>query len=339
MRELIARVEVVDDDTASALRVIAHFDHLVDGGVSRAATVRAAAALAGCPAGFLDVKTGKVCRYSADGRALDEDSHHEWPRTPLAGGHSGSGVWLERPGAARPLDSLILERWALSLAALSGHDRLGSTAEQVLVACSPDASEADRRDATRRLGLTGTVTVIAGPSHRLPSPWRTRLREHHITLVPGADVRLEGLRAGTSSTKDPMSLPLAAEQAIVALRTTDRLNGPGPSVVSYPDLGAAAAIAERFTAADAATVADVVRLEELRSTHDWVVDTLQAVLDQPSLRQAATTLHVHHSTLRERLVWLTHHLGYGPTHPGGRQRAALTVLLWRLADHPAAGDG
>ncbi|EKX60576.1 hypothetical protein STRIP9103_09360 [Streptomyces ipomoeae 91-03] len=55
------------------------------------------------------------------------------------------------------------------------------------------------------------------------------------------------------------------------------------------------------------------------------------MLDQASLRQAASELHVHHSTLQERLTWLVSQLGYAITKPGGRQRAAVALLLWRIA--------
>jgi len=58
MRELIVRLDVVDDDAASALRVIAHFDGLVDERASGPAMVRAAAALAGCPAAWHDSDSG-----------------------------------------------------------------------------------------------------------------------------------------------------------------------------------------------------------------------------------------------------------------------------------------
>ncbi|MFF5148024.1 helix-turn-helix domain-containing protein [Streptomyces sp. NPDC013157] len=84
------------------------------------------------------------------------------------------------------------------------------------------------------------------------------------------------------------------------------------------------------------------RLDQVPVTHPWVIDTPQAVLDQASLRQAATGLHLHHSTLQERLSWLSTQLGYAVTKPGGRQRAAVAVLLWRIArseDESADGDG
>ena len=52
MRELIDRLGVADSGAAGALRVIDHFDRLVEAGAAPTALVRAAAALAGCPAGL-----------------------------------------------------------------------------------------------------------------------------------------------------------------------------------------------------------------------------------------------------------------------------------------------
>ncbi|MCZ0999527.1 hypothetical protein O1M63_17720 [Streptomyces mirabilis] len=49
MRDLINRLEVTDDATAGALRVIDHFDRLIEERASVAAVVRATAALAGAP--------------------------------------------------------------------------------------------------------------------------------------------------------------------------------------------------------------------------------------------------------------------------------------------------
>ena len=112
--------------------------------------------------------------------------------------------------------------------------------------------------------------------------------------------------------------------------------------MAFEDLGALGVLAERITPREAAAVADVRRLDEVRVTRPWVIDTLQAVLDQVSLRQAASELHVHHSTLQERLTWLATQIGYAITRPGGRQRAAAAVAFWRIAhseDESADSDG
>ncbi|MGW3451582.1 helix-turn-helix domain-containing protein [Streptomyces sp. NPDC001076] len=109
------------------------------------------------------------------------------------------------------------------------------------------------------------------------------------------------------------------------------MDGLGPCLVAYDDLGALSALAERITPQEAGATTGVLRLEQVLVTDPWVIDTLQAVLDQTSLRQAVTSLHIHHSTLQERLSWLSAQLGYAVTKPGGRQRAAVAVTLWRIA--------
>ncbi|WP_329042978.1 helix-turn-helix domain-containing protein [Streptomyces sp. NBC_00178] len=89
---------------------------------------------------------------------------------------------------------------------------------------------------------------------------------------------------------------------------------------------------ERFTPAEAAELEDVRRLDDLFSGHPRVIETIQTVLqNDDSLRQAATALDVHHSTLQERLTLLSAQLGYSPTKGRRRQCAMVASLLWRVA--------
>ena len=67
--DVIGRVEVVDDHTASALRVIDHFDRLVEEQATTAAAIRATAVMAGCPAGLHDAGPGLVRRFAPSGRS------------------------------------------------------------------------------------------------------------------------------------------------------------------------------------------------------------------------------------------------------------------------------
>lgn len=330
MRDLIGKLEVVDDDTASALRVIDHFDRLVDERTSTAAVVRAAAALAGSPAGLHDAARGLVKRFAADGRALAGEAEGGWRHEPIPG-QPGSWLWLERTGGDGPLDALILERAARALQALSTGSSDPSTSGLVRIACDPDATDADRRDAVARLGLSGPVTVVLSTSAHLRATLISTVGALVVALLPGTTTIPEGVRAGSAVAPDPLQLPAALEQARTALRLAADVGGLAPAMVRYDDLGALAVIAERISADEAAGVDDVRRLDELLAGHPWVVDTLHAVLDQPSLRQSAAMLHVHHSTLQERLTWLAGQLGYAPTKGRGRQRAAVTLLLWRVA--------
>ncbi|MFI5621957.1 helix-turn-helix domain-containing protein [Nocardioides sp. NPDC051685] len=329
MRDLIGKLEVVDDDAASALRVIDHFDRLVDEGSSTAAVVRAAAALAGSTAGLHDAARGVVKRFAADGRTLTGETEGDWHHEPVPG-QPGSWLWLERTGEDGPLDALILERAARALQALGTGSPSPSAGGLVRIACDPDATDADRQDAVAQLGLTGPVTVVLSPSANLRATLISTVGALVVALLPGTPTIPEGIRAGAATAPDPRALPTALEQARTALRLAADVGGLAPAVVRYEDLGALAVIAERISADEAAGVGDVRRLDELLAGHPWVVETLHAVLDQPSLRQSAALLHVHHSTLQERLTWLSGQLGYSPVKGRGRQRAAVAVLLWRV---------
>ncbi|WP_416981426.1 helix-turn-helix domain-containing protein [Streptomyces sp. T028] len=330
MHELIGRLEVTDDAAAGALRVIDHFDCLTEERASVAAVVRATAALAGCPAGLHDAGRGITRRYDSWGHPLPEAESCSLARAAVPGS-PGSWVWLERTGEARPLDALILERSARAVRTLTGDFACHSAAAAVRIACDPDVSDADRVEALGILHLTCPVTVVATTFPGPLGPRATRIGAHAVALVPGAPDPHRDLRAGTAVAQVRAHLPAALERARVALRLTDRVDGPGPSLVAYDDLGALAVLAERITPREAAATDDVHRLDQVLLTRPWAIDTLQAVLDQASLRQAATGLHIHHSTLQDRLSWLSSQLGYAVTKPGGRQRATVAVLLWRIA--------
>lgn len=330
MRELIGKLESSDDPSAAALRVIDHFDRLVEERATAAAVVRAVASLAGCPAGLHDAERGVVHRFDPEGRRLPDLAQPSSARLAVPG-RIGTWVWLERPGSANgPLDPLLLERAARAVQALnrSGPRTPGA---MVRVACDSDAAEGDRRNAVESLDLAGPVTVVVSAAPGPAGPHATTMGRYAIALTPRDPILPPDLRAGTATASEPAALPVAFERAATAFRLADRVNGPGASVVRYEDLGAVAALAERFTPQEAAAVPDVQRLDEALATHPWLVDTLQAALDQSSLRQAASSLHVHHSTLQERLAWLETRLDIALARPGGRQRAAVAVALWRIA--------
>ncbi|WP_203336643.1 helix-turn-helix domain-containing protein [Nocardioides limicola] len=330
MRDLIGKLEVVDDDTASALRVIDHFDHLLEERASKAAVVRAVAVMAGCPAGLHDAAHALTRRFAPSGRALPIAPTDTWRHEPIPG-HPGSWLWLERTGPDGPLDALIVERAARALQALAGDTADRSTMGMVRIACDLNASDDDRRDAVMRLGLLGPVTVVVSRSMDLQASLRTAFGSDRVALLPGTPTVPEGIRAGVSVAPEPLELPTALEQARVALRVADEVDGSAPSLVTYEGLGALACVVERFTPEEAAMVEDVRRIDNLLAGHPWVIQTLQAVLDQTSLRQSATMLHLHHSTLQERLTWLSAELGYSPLKARGRTRAGVAVLLWRIA--------
>ena len=256
-----------------------------------------------------------------------------WPRVTLDTGRDGA-VWLERPGEPGPLDRLILERLAKALDTTPGpRADSGRVAHAVRVACDPDLTVAERRPAVEALGLAGPVTVLAvRPSAGLAA--RRQAAVGGVTLVllnhlDSAPVLPPSARAG-SAVVPAEDLPRGAAQA----RITLRLSGfpPDPNRVSrYEDLGGLASLAELVSPEKALESPDVAVLDRLLSQHPWLPETVAAVVRHGSMRQASVALHVHHSTLQERLTWLESRLGFPLLGGAGRERLGLALSLWRIA--------
>lgn len=104
---------------------------------------------------------------------------------------------------------------------------------------------------------------------------------------------------------------------------------PGPRVVHAGDLGALALI---VAAADSSPgdVADVQAVQRAAAGAPWMLATLHAVATTGSLRQAARQLHVHHSTLHDRLAHAEADLGWGVRDVGGGFRLQLALHLRRV---------
>ncbi len=332
MRELITRLAIVDDDAASALRVISYFDTLVDQRASAAALLRAAAALADTGAGFQDTALGMRLRVDEQGMRLPGDGP---PPAALTESFDHTTVWLERDGPPGPLDRLILERCARSVYAVLRETRGAHPAVAAIrIACDPDSRPADRAEALRHLGLHGEITVVATPgdTSAVPSPGPIIEGRRIFLLSPGQAAALvpPTVPAGLarSSADD---LPAARHRAALALRlAVDPADG-GPAHVRFEDLGSLAELAERFDAPTAAAVPDVRLLEALRRERPWVTGLLDALLSHTSLRELARRQNLHHSTLRQRVTWLEHRLGYPVLSPTGYARTATTLTLWRLS--------
>lgn len=336
MRELIVRMTVTDDDAATALRVIAHFDALVEHGASTAAIVRATAALSGTVAGWRDGE--RTTRIAPTGATLLEPGppvDPAWPRVVLD--RSGtSAVWLEPSDDDGPLDRLIVERCAQALRAkLPGGGRSASREELTRLACESEATDRERADALVALGLGGPVLVaVTGVSVVPLGALRCLMADQWIALAAGdADpttMAPVGARVG-SCLVDDGDLPSGVRRARRALALAVAPACGGPAHVRFEELGALATIAAAVPEETARADPDVVQLEALRARRPWVPATLRAVTIEPSLRQAAVALHLHHSSLNARLRWLADELGYQVTDPSGRERAAAAWAMWRVS--------
>ncbi|MFE3291494.1 PucR family transcriptional regulator [Rhodococcus sp. NPDC059234] len=138
-------------DSVSVLRIISYFDALGESAANADTIVRSAALLAECPVGARWA-AGSVIRYDALGAPLDESRPG-----PSAG--SDPEVWLERGGAERPLDSVLLDRLRHTLrvaAAQSAGVRTGSQMGDpalLEVVLSDKERREDRLRAVQLLGL------------------------------------------------------------------------------------------------------------------------------------------------------------------------------------------
>lgn len=132
MKGLLLRLSALDADAATAVRVIAHFEALLGGGLDPVSLTRSTAALAGCAAG-LELPDGRAARFGPAGVALPGAPEQVSGRVDL---EPAGRVWLERPGAPGPFDELVLEWMAITARVLAGRPRqtrVPSAADPALV--------------------------------------------------------------------------------------------------------------------------------------------------------------------------------------------------------------
>lgn len=154
VKGLLLRLSALDADAATAVRVIAHFEALLGGGLDPVSLTRSTAALAGCAAG-LELPDGRAARFGSAGVALPGAPEQVSGRIDL---EPAGRVWLERPGAPGPFDELVLEWMAITARVLAGRPRqtrVPSAADPALVELVLSGREdaSDRARALRLLGL------------------------------------------------------------------------------------------------------------------------------------------------------------------------------------------
>ncbi|MCE6993587.1 helix-turn-helix domain-containing protein [Saccharothrix sp. S26] len=349
MRGLLRKLSALDADAETAIRVIAYFDTLVE---SRATVVEVVRATAGLADGVVGVELDgrPPVRLGPDGKPA---SRPVAVTAQAAVGTSGR-VWLERPDGPRPLDDLVLERCAITLRVLEPPRHTPHLADPALVELVLSEREApeDRARAVKLLGLAHDrplriAAVRCGPGQdpgaeavRLVAragrhaPVRVGIVGRHAALVlqppdarewalPRGEVRL-----GLGGTVDGLRAHTSWKQAQQALRFTSAEH----PVVDFTDLGATALLAEvpvEMLRRDA----DVAALTALAATPSGRLDVaaLEAFCVSGSLRKAAESLHLHHSSVASRLARAEDVLGWSLDTPHGRFRTMVALLARRLA--------
>lgn len=329
MQELLGRLRALDPTASQSLRVIACFDELMAGRVGTEGLLSAAAALAGRIVGLRRTPNAVAVRFDPKGNRLP-------PGLPSADALKTGGlvIWIER-GAEMPgaNDAIILERLALALQL--HYDDGRPPAPRDLATLFDDTAELTaRRDAATRRGLAAgaRLRVLAAPLFAL---WQTHpagpedviatdFGPVHAAIVPAdSEVAASPLGIGIAVERD--DLGLSFRTALVALRLADS----SPDGISRAeDLGGLVeTLAERpMTPRMDADEAAVSRLASL----PWALSTLDAIVRATSVRDAARTVEVHHSTMTARIDTITEEFGFSPLDGWGRMRAAMALLRWRV---------
>ncbi len=252
---------------------------------------------------------------------------------------------------------MVLERFAITAAALLDHSRvpapeLGDPA-LVELALSDSAGIAERSRALQLLGLAPTTPVfvlavrssttsgfdevVAALGGR-PAGVRTAdLGQQRAALVswlfPDTEPHIRP-PAGTIVGIAERTPAIEAPRAWRSARTAVRLGTAVQPVVRAAELGGFALLAERLTAADIATVADVTALDQLArgASGAETLDILIAVEATDSVRKAAAAVFRHHSTVAARLALAESVLGFRVDTPAGRARLQLALVLRRIRD-------
>nr|WP_240896089.1 helix-turn-helix domain-containing protein [Kineococcus siccus] len=327
---MTVRLAALDPEAGAALRVVSYFDELAAGHAGLAAVVRGAAVLTGSPARLTDDRRHLCVRVAADGRPLPTPATVEegWLRTAV---DAGAVLRLERPGPARMVDAVVLERAAaLARTVLERTRPLPATPaadgrqdpDLLEVLLDAGADERARRGAAQALGIGAAPSRV--------------LAYDDGELRVGTTLPTASRRVGVGPAVAVGELPASALAARRALRLTAEGTAadPGPRVVQAEQVQALLLLADAVTPATA-PVADVVALERAAAAGPWVLATLHALTVAPTRRAAAAELGVHHSTLQERLTGAQRLLGWDLHEPAGVQRLHLALALRRLHRHPA----
>ncbi|NMO03542.1 hypothetical protein HH308_20200 [Gordonia sp. TBRC 11910] len=332
MRELIIKLNTLDGGAADALRVIEHFDALVDSRSSALAMLRAAAVLAECPIGLEDPDRGLRVGVDAAGRTVADPGESTASREVAR--FEEITVWLDRDGPSWPLDHLILERFARSLHAVKKTRDVSPAVAATRTLCERDATPADRAAALCQLGLGSTVTVVVTHVADAPKmPPGLIVDEYQITLFPASAAGAPVPRAIAAGLHTCAGVDVHHEwrHACTALRIAIDLVTGKPTHVNYDELGSIATVVDSVDADLASSAPDVCRVVELQAERSWVVPTMEALLSHCSIREVARTQNLHHSTMRQRIDWLERKLGYTFLSTDGYARASTTLTLWRIA--------
>lgn len=320
MQERANRFTTVDARLRDALAIVTFFDGLSLRGAALDGLVRAAAHLAGVAAGAESGET--VVRFTPTGQRILEAAGTQI-RSPEFKGPTGA-VWLERAGDPRPNDELIIERLAVAAGLIDAY-RTPAGILTAIDAARPYDARATALielgiDPGARIRLVATppaLSVADAPSAVAPTrygPLRATFATPESPMPPG--------RAGLGLWTRADHAPESWDAAVIAYR----LAQPDTPIIDAADLGALIILAQAHDLGSPHP--DVTALARL---DDNSAKILRVLVESDSIRSAAATLMMHHSSVHARHEALTRELGYDPRTPSGRGRYGAAEVLRRLS--------
>jgi hypothetical protein len=327
VQDLALRLAALDPQASAAIGVIGYFDSLVASRAGLQSIVRGAAALAGCPARLNDVERRLTIRVLADGTASSwgSDPDAEWPSASVAANGSAT-LWLETTGPTSTVEAVVLERAAAAALAVLQRTRSSAVPEDpaaLELILDPTANEADRLSAAKSLHIPDIARAVA-------------LADGTALVIAAGGHVPSDRRAGIGTSGGVRELPNSWLAARLALRLAAEgtTADPGPRVVYADQLGALALLV-RLADDCLEPISDIVALDRAARAASSALETLDTFARAASLRDAARILHVHHSTLQDRLSQVEVHLGWTVRDPDGLLRLQLALALRRASRNPA----
>lgn len=337
------RLSELGSGADAVLRIVAHFDALVESSADAEAVVRSAESIAQCPVAVRWVS------------ATEPE------------------VRLERAGAAaHPLDEVLVDRVRHALRMTAS--RVGSTVQLgdpalLELVLSDNELPTERARAIRLLGLDETreVRVLAVSAGSPAEALRVVVRElgdqpvRSVTI--GADTALLCYSSEDARTLSdrldaaiiaafPPPLPahigrgpwvgIGAKTTVFGAAASWRQAQRGLRFASSTHYGRRAVAYERLSVLELLADLpleqvlrhhDVARINAIASkpagAHD--VDTTEAFCVLGSLRRTATQLHLHHSTVAARIAHVESAMGWDLADPIDRFTATLVLFVRRIA--------
>jgi hypothetical protein len=363
MHGLLSKLASIDSSAERGLRVIEFFDQLTIHNADIEAVTRATAVLAQATAGVVLDDLGEIYAITAAGASLGQVG-------PGAGAlvneivvddQSVGRAWLDRPeaGDGHEWDELIMARMSLALATAYARTRaehvqqLGLADPALLhVLIRDSSSEAETARAARLLGFppgqTVRVIAISGPDNidepaaqlrkalaaatgrRAVAAALSATTAVLILAASGAPAALPGSGVAVC-VGSPVPVEEAARSWHAARRGLRFTSLPGRRWTTADELGCLVALAD-VDPAHVNALPDVQAISKVgarRSGRDDL-ELLDCLGRFGSIREIASALHMHHSSVAYRLSKMSDVLGYDPRTPEGQYRARTALLLWHL---------